>query len=937
MAITSNVLEAYLKCPTKCWLRSADEKATDSLRTHDARVPDESYITAGIRRLLSTTDQSDCVNSPSAKDLKAGKWRFATAVHAHTLHLETCLHAVECFPQERRGKLAQFIAIRFASTNKLSKHVKLLLAFDALALSDALGQEVSLGKIIHGDNHTTLKVKTSALALEVREHITKIATLLSSSSPPDLILIPHCAECEFQTQCQQKAIEKDDLSLLSGITVKERKKFHDKGIFTVTQLSYTFRPRRRSRKLRDKREKYYHSLRALAIRQKKIHIIGTPEILIKGTPVYLDVEGLPDRDFYYLIGMRIGDSDSTAEYSLWADSVKDESKIWNEFIHILSNIRDPVLVHYGSYESVFLKRMGNRYGMPPVESTAARAIQKSINLLSVIFAQVYFPTFSNRLKEVGRFLGASWTGPLKSGFQSLAYRLEWEESFAPELKAALLAYNRDDCVAIETVTSHLVEIISEAESRGDVEFSDKPKQVATDKGVDIHSSLESFLRSAHFKYAHSRITISPEKIEKPNSLKAMNHKKRQRRKSLSNNRGRISRVPRGRTCPRHPGFKLSVSSRSAQHSLIDLEFNKNGCRKTIIRYTGWRGYCKLCHESHPPPAIRHLRNQMFGWNFQSWVIYQRIALRMSYRLISKAAFDLFSEQLSPTTANAFIERFAEHYRRAEEQLLRSILDGPVVHLDETRINILGADQYVWVLTDNTRVLFRLRQNREAEFLHPLLSTFTGTAVTDFYGGYDALPCAQQKCLVHLIRDLNDDLWKNPFDDEFEGFVAAFRDVLVPLLEDVRRFGLKERYLRKHRSRIDRFYRDFITGKASMRDTTARYRKRFERYKESLFSFIDNNGVPWHNNAAERALRHLAVQRKISGAFTENGARDYLCLLAIAQTAGSSESRSSDSFYRSAPTLTNTTTTASRIRIGLLTHGRESDYDASRLFCSLHPR
>jgi hypothetical protein len=73
---------------------------------------------------------------------------------------------VECLPPERRGKLAQFIAIRFASTNKLSKNVKLLLAFDALALSDALGQEVSLGKIIHGDNHTTLKVNTSLLRLK---------------------------------------------------------------------------------------------------------------------------------------------------------------------------------------------------------------------------------------------------------------------------------------------------------------------------------------------------------------------------------------------------------------------------------------------------------------------------------------------------------------------------------------------------------------------------------------------------------------------------------------------------------------------------------------------------------------------------------------------------------------------------------------------------
>ena len=47
-------------------------------------------------------------------------------------------------------------------------------------------------------------------------------------------------------------------------------------------------------------------------------------------------------------------------------------------------------------------------------------------------------------------------------------------------------------------------------------------------------------------------------------------------------------------------------------------------------------------------------------------------------------------------------------------------------------------------------------------------------MADFYGGYDGLPCAQQKCLVRLIRDLNDDLWKkNPGDDELEGFAAAF--------------------------------------------------------------------------------------------------------------------------------------------------------------------
>src|SRR5262245_57038483 len=138
-------------------------------------------------------------------------------------------------------------------------------------------------------------------------------------------------------------------------------------------------------------------------------------------------------------------------------------------------------------------------------------------------------------------------------------------------------------------------------------------------------------------------------------------------------------------------------------------------------------------------------------------------------------------------------------------------------------------------------------------------------------------------LVHLIRDLNDDLWKNPFDNEFERFVVAVRDLLSPIVVDVRRFGLKAYHLRKHRDRVARFYRRVITGQASAGNTSARYRKRFERYKESLFPFIENDNVPWHNNAAERAIRHLAVQRKISGAFGERGATQYLCLLGIAQT------------------------------------------------------
>jgi hypothetical protein len=73
-------------------------------------------------------------------------------------------------------------------------------------------------------------------------------------------------------------------------------------------------------------------------------------------------------------------------------------------------------------------------------------------------------------------------------------------------------------------------------------------------------------------------------------------------------------------------------------------------------------------------------------------------------------------------------------------------------------------------------------------------------------------------------------------------------------------------LRKHRTRVDSFYRDTIDVLTGQQEILSKYKKRFERYRDSMFTFLGKDGIPWNNNAAERALRHLAVQRKISGRF-----------------------------------------------------------------------
>src|SRR5262249_23103003 len=149
---------------------------------------------------------------------------------------------------------------------------------------------------------------------------------------------------------------------------------------------------------------------------------------------------------------------------------------------------------------------------------------------------------------------------------------------------------------------------------------------------------------------------------------------------------------------------------------------------------------------------------------------------------------LFGIGLSESSGVNFLRYLASYYAPTEEANLQAILNSAFVHVDETKISIQGVDHYVWVFTDGTHVVFRMTATREADIVRDVLAGYQGVLVSDFYPGYDSMPFRQQKCLVHLIRDINDDLWKAPFDKELEVFAVEVQSLLVPILEAVNRFG-----------------------------------------------------------------------------------------------------------------------------------------------------
>jgi len=74
--------------------------------------------------------------------------QISTALNAPIGNERHCsgLHAGERVPSQGRGKPAQFNPVRFLFFNKLTEDDRLLVAFDALVLSEVLGREVGCGQ-----------------------------------------------------------------------------------------------------------------------------------------------------------------------------------------------------------------------------------------------------------------------------------------------------------------------------------------------------------------------------------------------------------------------------------------------------------------------------------------------------------------------------------------------------------------------------------------------------------------------------------------------------------------------------------------------------------------------------------------------------------------------------------------------------------------------
>ena len=662
------------------------------------------------------------------------------------------------------------------------------------------------------------------------------------------------------------------------MTPKMLKLFNRKGIFTVQQLSYLFKPPKKSKKLRFM-IKHRLEIQALAIRNKKTYLQYKPEeVDINGIKLFVDFEGVTDESYYYLFGVLVSKNETKQYYSFWADTITDEKIMWKKFLKLLSYYPQASIYHYGNYELKAIQTLRKRYN-----SDIGGLEDKLINVNKFIYGKIYFPVYSNSLKDIAKYLGFRWSDPNASGLLSIVWRYKWQDTKEEAFKKSIITYNREDCEALKLLKDKLAEINKLAHVLPDIEFASSPKDYSSEINKDIQHEFDMVLKLSYYHYDASKICFATKQVKKGRASVVGLKKGYKGQRKKQPKATKIVMVNKGIFCPKHPSERLIDNTESSKRLIIDLYLSKNGIRKSITRYIGNYGYCRICKRKHSPPEIRKFgKTQLYGRKVKCWFVNQRVAHRLPYNKIQEIFYELFHEKVSDERTYGFIIEFSQQYSQTIKLIKQKIMNSPFVHVDETPVNIRGETQYVWVFTVGNNVLFKHSKTRESQIAHDFFEGYEGVLISDFYTGYDSIPCKKQKCWVHLIREMNNDLRKNAFDAEYEQFLLHVRNMFVPIMEAVQKYGLKKRNLNKFRRKVNVFYSEVIFEKHYKSELARKYQSRFLKYEGSLFTFLQEDSISWHNNTAEIALRHITKQEVISGYFHEKVMSSYLTMLSIRQ-------------------------------------------------------
>ncbi len=354
----------------------------------------------------------------------------------------------------------------------------------------------------------------------------------------------------------------------------------------------------------------------------------------------------------------------------------------------------------------------------------------------------------------------------------------------------------------------------------------------------------------------------------------------------------------------HPGSRREVSARIDRREEHRAEVCPECggtlclCQETRTRYTEdipeniqpvvtehtiHRDWCPRCKKKVEPVMSAALPGATLGNRvlvLSAWLHY---ALGNTLSQIVEVFNFHLSFKVTPGGLLQMWRRLAQILDAWYEAIQQEALNSAVLNADETGWRVNGKTHWLWCFATDELSWFMIDRSRGSPALLQFFTQeFAGTLVSDFWGAYNAVECAlRQKCLVHLLRDLEHvERYKSP-GPHWPSFAKKLRRLIADAIRLWRRrveFA-PETYASRRTCLTQRLQEMIAT---SWEDPQARRLiKRLRRHHDELFTFLDQPGVPFDNNLAERAIRPAVILRKNSyGNRSAQGANMQAVLMSV---------------------------------------------------------
>ena len=282
----------------------------------------------------------------------------------------------------------------------------------------------------------------------------------------------------------------------------------------------------------------------------------------------------------------------------------------------------------------------------------------------------------------------------------------------------------------------------------------------------------------------------------------------------------------------------------------------------------------------------------YGPRLTSLAVYLHDYQLIPYDRCCELLSDVCGCVISPATLIRAERICFEKLEYFENEVKKLLSQSPVVHFDETGMRINGQRNWLHVASTGQMTYYMAHVKRGSEAMDDMeiLPGFSGTAVHDFWGPYFKYGCKHSLCNSHLSRELTGiyENYNQPWSNDMKALLLDAKNCVdetrttSDCLEPDQIIQFEKRYDEITKIGIEENPSPIIPKSKSKKRGKKSQSKpknlidRFIGYKDDILRFIHDFEVPFENNQAERDVRMMKVQQKISGTFRSNQGADSFC-------------------------------------------------------------